>query len=168
MAARDGDQTAFRQLYDASSGRLFSVAFAILSNAADAEEAVSEVYAQAWRTSDRYDTSRGAVMTWLSMMCRSRSLDMLRRQRMVTEEIDEHNLPAFVDDQSSDDTARALSNAMSGLNEIQRQMLALAFFRGLTHQEISEHTGQPLGTVKSHIRRALLNLREQLGPSELA
>lgn len=159
-ASRLGDQAAFRRLYDATSGRLMGLAMAMTGNRADAEDVVAECYAQAWRDAANYDAARGSVMTWLLVICRSRALDR-RRRRRNTVDIDEAPAVEFETGELAD--ARASERLRAGiqaLTDVQRQMVSLAFFRGLTHQEIASATQLPLGTVKSHLRRALIALRD--------
>ena len=159
-AAHRGDQAAFQQLFNASNRRLYGLAFTIVGNSADADDVVAEAYLQAWRNAANYDRARGSVITWLLVMCRSRALDMLRRQRAPMADIDDVTPLAWEQDSWADTSSTIrLARGMSALNSVQRQLIALAFYRGLTHQEIATATELPLGTIKSHIRRALLALR---------
>ena len=164
------DEAAFGELYEATVGRLYTLARAIIRNTADAEEIVIDTYTQIWQTAGRYDGNRGTVMGWIVTICRSRALDLLRHQQMR-----QRNSSADV---VSDDLGGAdcgpealleqlqqnsrVYQALAAVTPIQRQVLARAFFRGLSHQEIAEATSLPLGTVKSHIRRALAVLRLEL------
>lgn len=163
LASRDGDQAAFRKLYEATRRRLFGLASTIVAASADAEDVVAEAFTQAWRDARTYDRSRGSVMTWLLVICRSRALDLRRRQRTPMEDIDELSLPAADDAAPDHDPGtRRIARGMARLSSVQRQLVAMAFYRGLTHQEIAEATTLPLGTIKSHIRRALQSLRTEL------
>ena len=163
-ATRRGDQAAFEHIYAAANRRLYGLAFTILGNSADADDVVAEAFLQAWRNAANYDRGRGSVITWLLVICRSRALDLLRRQRAPTEDIDNVVPPAW-EHQDWADTAseQRLARGMAALSTMQRQIIALAFYRGLTHQEIADTTELPLGTIKSHIRRALLALRSAFG-----
>jgi RNA polymerase sigma factor (sigma-70 family) len=128
------------------------------------------VYMQVWRDARRYDASRGRVLAWLMIITRTRSLDYLRRadeafshpepQTLAAEPTDARDDPlvSMIDRQSN----RALHDALTVLTPVQRQLLSLAFFRGLSHSEIVEHTAMPLGSVKTHIRRALQTLKSVL------
>ena len=167
-----GDEAALGELYDATVGRVYGFALRITNNAAAAEEIASDVYLQAWRDAGRYDASRAKVVTWLLMICRSRSLDWLRARDPEIAHEDPESLVSVEDHPATggpQDLLEALQNgtalhaAIAKLPPTQRQLVGLAFFRGLTHQEIAESAGLPLGTVKSHIRRALDTLREHLG-----
>lgn len=171
MRMANGDESALGELYDATIGRVYGFALRITTNAATAEEIASDVFMQAWRDASRYDGARAKVLTWLLMICRSRALDALRaRDPEVAHEdpttlIDADEQPATGGPQDllvALEDGHALKEAIATLPAIQRQLVALAFFRGLTHQEIAESSNLPLGTVKSHIRRALESLRAHL------
>ena len=161
-----GDERAFGHVYDATAGRVYSVALRMLGNAATAEEIALDVFVQAWRSADRYDASRASVVTWLLMICRSRALDALRAQVEPAAVDDCDTLPG--DDPGSDEPSRlaersedqrTLCAALKALAPVERQVIALAFFRGMSHGEMAAHTGIPLGTVKTHVRRALGKMR---------
>jgi len=164
------DESALADLYDLSSARLFAVARRIAGSTTAAEEIVSDVFLQVWQRGERYDAERGRVITWLLTICRSRALDWLRRRDEAFSHHDPESLRAEV--VKSDDDPYALTTAfktgtevraaIETLDERERHLVGLAFFRGLTHQEISDHTCMPLGTVKTVIRNALSALRERL------
>jgi RNA polymerase sigma-70 factor (ECF subfamily) len=166
---RRGDRQALETLYEATVAKLYALATAILRHTEDAEEVVCETYAQAWETAERFDSARASVTGWLLMICRSRALDLLRKRRTRGEN---HGLDGFdrvADEYQRPDELLSLMQrssrvhaALSALPAERRQLVSLAFLRDLTHQEIAEATGMPLGTVKSHLRRALGQLREQL------
>ncbi|HEV7137204.1 MAG TPA: sigma-70 family RNA polymerase sigma factor [Steroidobacteraceae bacterium] len=167
-----GDEAALAELYDATVGRLYSFACLIVRDARDAEEVICDVYVQVWQSADRYDLSRGSVLAWLLTICRSRALDLRRRLRARASERGESLLLAqgvvagplagphehlYALEQST-----LLSRAMARLSPLRRRLVWLAFFEGLTHEEIVDQTGLARGTVKSHIRRALATLRAAL------
>ncbi len=164
------DQAALSQFYDLTVSRVYAVAYRIVRVAEMAEEVVSDVYMQAWRDAHRYDASRGRVLGWLLIMARTRALDALRRDEeafahpdpytLVDEPVADHAGP--IDLIAATQSGTALHAALCKLPTIPRQLLALAFFKGLTHSEIVEATGMPLGTVKTHIRRALATLKDAL------
>jgi RNA polymerase sigma-70 factor (ECF subfamily) len=161
QASQRGDQAAFRRLYEATCARLHGLALAMTGNRADAEDIVAECFAQAWRDAARYDAARGSVMTWLLVICRSRALDRQRRRRPTTDSFDDAPGVEFAIDGRMDTRGgERLREGIAALSSVQRQLVSLAFFRGLTHQEIAAATRLPLGTVKSHLRRALIALRE--------
>jgi RNA polymerase sigma factor (sigma-70 family) len=163
-----GDEQAFSALYDATASKVYGLALRITGQSALAEEVVSEAYAQAWRQADRYDADRGKVTTWLLTICRSRALDALRREA-VTDDIDDHDMadPAIGPDSlvEHSDTSAVLQQALQQLEANQRQLLALAFFRGMSHSELADFTAMPLGTVKTLMRKGLAELRTLLGSS---
>jgi RNA polymerase sigma-70 factor (ECF subfamily) len=178
LRMRRGDQQALVELYDRTLSRVFALVARILRNDADAEEVVCDVYRQAWENSVDYSAARGAVLAWLLIIARSRALDLLRRRRARGIEEPLHpddDLDAYREreGQSLDapqaawvdalTTGSAVRRALEALSAAQRRVLELAFFEDLTHQEIAQHTGWPLGTVKSHLRRGLCALRPILG-----
>lgn len=175
LIAHERDEQALAQLYDATVSRVHALVLQIVRRPAWAEEVVEEAYYQVWRQALRFDPARGRAMTWLLGMARSRALDALRReQRFVHETLDADSLPedaaaAFTLDAVVDTTRdhAHLHSALASLGAPARQLVALAFLRGLSHEEIAVQTALPLGTVKSHIRRALLTLREQLAAAGL-
>jgi RNA polymerase sigma-70 factor (ECF subfamily) len=168
---RDRDETALARLYDLTVGRVYGIALRILRSADLAEEAVSDVYMQVWRDVNRYDDSRGRVLGWLLIIARTRSLDLLRRQDEAFSHPDPYDLVSEPEARRDDPhdllaatrDAQDLHAALLEMNPLQRQLLSLAFFKGLSHSEIVDHTGIPLGSVKTHIRRALALLRTRLG-----
>ncbi len=166
-----GDEAALGSLYDAAIGRVYGFALRIVNQPGAAEEIASDVFLQAWRDAGRYDATRAKVMTWLLMICRSRALDWLRAREskevlhdapetLAEEPETERSAPP--DLLEAIESSNALHVALATLAPIQRQLLSLAFFRGLSHQEIALHADLPLGTVKSHIRRAVEAMREHM------
>lgn len=170
--AAAGDEQAFAGFYDESSGLVYSVALRILGNAADAEEVTLEVYTHVWRSAGDFDAARGSVRAWLAMLARSRAIDRLRSG--ATRRTFERELPeavAIVDPGILPDEAgaanqrrRFIQAALETLSAEQRQAIELAYFSDLSHSELAAKLGQPLGTVKTRIRLAMMKLRELLGP----
>jgi RNA polymerase sigma-70 factor (ECF subfamily) len=167
-AMRGGDERALEELYDATVGKLYALASAILRNNEDAEEVVCATYAYAWANAGRFDTERAEVLGWLLMLCRSRALDRLRHCRRQAEVVDIAGLDLAAENAQPEDMIGLLQQtsrvrrAMSMLTPERRRLVSLAFLQGLSHQEIVDVTRLPLGTVKSHMRRALTQLREAL------
>ena len=164
-----GDERALGQLYDATVGKLYALAAAILRSVEDAEEVVCATYAYAWANAARFDDVRGNVLGWLLMLCRSRALDRLRQRRaaQLPGSAAEIESIAGEDDQPDDLLAllqqrSRVRTAVAQLTPVRRRLIALAFLQDLSHQQIAERTGLALGTVKSHLRRALAQLREHL------
>ena len=169
-----GDVAALDGLYTIHSGYVMAVALRILRSREEAEEVVQEVFWQLWKGKARYDPRRGKVSTWLFTIARSRALDRLRRRRelsnrdpleLLSEEAasDDPEVDAFVGERRS----RVLT-ALATLTDGQRRSIELAFYSGLTHSEIAARTGEPLGTVKSRIKRGLARLRDALDGEEMA
>jgi len=164
------DEKALEALYDATSSRVHGLALRIVQRAALAEEVVEDTYWQVWRQAPRFDAGRGRPLTWLLAMARSRAIDALRRdERFRHEELPEEGVaddaghaPPAQDLLDATRGATALHAALAGLEPKARQLVSLAFFRGLTHEEIAEQESLPLGTVKSLIRRSLQQLKRAL------
>lgn len=170
-----GDQDALAELYDCTAARLLGFAMLIVKDQQDAEEVACDVYLQVWQAPLRYDAARGSVLAWLLGICRARAIDRYRRRRARSPgEVAAVEPMACVgapDAEPCDllqklEQGSAIRRALERLSPIRRQLLSLAFFQGLSHEEISIKTNLPVGTVKSHIRRALATLRGQLGPSD--
>jgi RNA polymerase sigma factor (sigma-70 family) len=169
-------QPSLSQFYEATIDRVYGTALRITRKPELAEEAVTDVYMQVWRDAAQYDPTRGMVLGWVLIIARTRALDLLRKQDKAfssadpLELIDESQLSVDgADDLISATHSKAnLHAALHLLSSVQRQLLALAFFRGMTHSEIVEHSGMPLGSVKSQIRRALLILRQNLNVADLS
>ncbi|MEW6119790.1 MAG: sigma-70 family RNA polymerase sigma factor [Pseudomonadota bacterium] len=165
MAA--GDEAALARLYDLTLARVHALALRITGRRDLAEEACVEAYWQAWREAMRYDAARGQPLAWLMVIVRSRAIDTLRRLDRATScpdpetHLDEALNPdaSPLDQLMASERASALGRALADLTPVQRQMVGLAFYKDLSHQEISDQTGLPLGTVKSHLKRAQNALR---------
>lgn len=171
----DQDERALAALYDATFTRVFGIVQRIVRRGALAEEVVEDAYFQVWRQAVRFDPARGGALSWLLAIARSRAIDALRREdRFQHEPLDDASQPALATaDPPSDellDLARhqaELHRALLLLGAQPRQLVSLAFLRGLSHEEIAAQTLLPLGTVKSQIRRALQSLRRLLGEGGL-
>jgi len=163
-----GDRKAFSELYVATRAKLFAVSLRIVRERALAEEALQDSFVSIWHHASDYARGRGAPTTWMAAIVRNRSLDLVRRTRespdvddaLAAQLVDETAAPAREAEAHAD--AHSLERCLKELDAEQRQSIALAFFHGLTHSELAAHMGRPLGTVKTHIRRGLLKLRECL------
>jgi RNA polymerase sigma factor (sigma-70 family) len=166
-----GQQRALERFYHLTVSRVFSLALRIVRNRDTAEEVAEDVYVQIWHSAATYDLQRGAPLSWALTICRSRAIDALRRADNAIVDADPserldaitQQAPGAQDLLQAIQDHTALHAALARLVPEQRQLLALAFFRGLTHLEISQTALLPLGTVKSHIRRGLATLRAELG-----
>lgn len=168
---QNGSADALGHLYDEASPLVFSVAFKILANRADAEEVTLDVFTQVWKNPSSWDVARGSATAWLVLMARSRALDRLRwlKSRSGPAEVPEIILAALPSPEHNAETVAEakqqqarIQGALAQLTPEQKQALELAFYSGLTHQELSEQLGEPLGTVKSRIRTAMIKLKESL------
>jgi RNA polymerase sigma-70 factor (ECF subfamily) len=165
-----GDQSAFADLYDRHARLVYSLALRILQDRADAEDVVQDVFAQVWAQAARYDASRGAVAAWMLMLTRSRAIDRLRGKRVRPEAAAEAGAAEDVVDMAaaqdmdllSAEKVVRLQRALKELPDAQRTALELAYYEGLTHVEIAARLAEPLGTVKTRIRQAVITLREAL------
>jgi len=160
------NKPSFEAFYDATIKRTYSLALRITRKDDIAEEVISDLYMQVWRNAKKYQPELSSVIAWLAMMCRSRSFDALRQRKSHTNEstnIDHITEPAI--DETPQDLLLAteqhttLYQALSQLKAQERQLVALAYFRGYTHAEMAAFTGIPLGTVKTQIRRATIALK---------
>ncbi len=164
----NGDRAAFRRLYELQSSRLYAVALRITRQPALAADAVQDALLQVWQNARRFDASRGNPEAWLLSLVRYRALDITRRHGRETPGAEVPDTP----DEDPDPLSRligttegeALHRCLQTLPPDRRQLIVLAFLDGLTHTELAQRLGQPLGTVKSWIRRALLNLKRCLEP----
>ena len=161
---------AAAELYDRHAAQLYALARRILRNDADAEDVVQEVFSQAWRNAARYDVRRGTVLGWLLMMTRSRSIDRLRARQArpdTTTAASHEDLaadgPAASDILLAAEQAAYVREVLLTLPPHQRTPLELAYYEGLTQREIAAQLSEPLGTVKTRIRAALITLRTRLG-----
>ena len=170
MVARDSDAVA--RLYDRHAARLLGVAYRILGETGEAEEVVQEVFLHAWRAASSFDPFRGSVLAWLIVATRSRAIDRIRT-RKSTASSDETGRDPLAGLRAEDDVEGGAASrqwetvcraAVGELPADQRRALELAFFEGLTHQEIAAKTATPLGTVKTRIRLGLMKLRERVRP----
>jgi RNA polymerase sigma-70 factor (ECF subfamily) len=170
---RQGDQGALDVLYGRYSSPVYSLVWKILQNAEEAEDVALDVFWQIWRQADRYDPARGAPPAWIFTLARSRAIDRLRsrsRRESRTVSIDDPGLHIDPLDENASpyqvvsfrQTRDAVREAMTKLSAVQREAVDLAFLKGLTHVEIAERLGQPLGTVKTRIRQGLIRLRKHL------
>lgn len=163
-----GDRGALRQLYDATSSKLFAVCLRILSNRDESEDVLQEVYITIWRRADRFEASRASVMTWISTIARNRAIDRLRARGPLAYaepvedlEIADGSVPADTLIEAAQ-SGEALGKCMGELDKRTETVIRTAFFEGVTYEALAQRMGTPLGTVKSWIRRGMLKLRECL------
>jgi RNA polymerase sigma-70 factor (ECF subfamily) len=167
----DGDRTAFAEFYDLYSSLLFSVAVKILHDQKEAEDVIQDVFIQIWDKARSFDAKLGKPSSWAMTFVRNKAIDRIRasqrRARLVesaTAEIvpDQPSLVSANESVCGREKAEFIRSAVTDLPTEQRQAIELAFFSGLTQNEISDRLSQPLGTIKARIRRGMLKLREKL------
>jgi len=167
------DESAFARLYEGTAAKLFGVALRILKRRDWAEEIIQDCYVSIWTNAASYSPSIAAPMTWMTSIVRNRCLDWLRRPQLEVHvdaaDTDDDFLDTFASPdrgplemlQSAAESA-AVARCLKELEGRQRHAVLLAFFDGLSHSELAAHLHQPLGTVKTWIRRGLLQLRDCL------
>jgi RNA polymerase sigma-70 factor (ECF subfamily) len=161
-AIRSGDQSAMAALYDRYSSIVYSVALRVLQDTGAAEDVLQDIFMQLWRNPGAFDASRGNMASWLGVIARHRAIDALRRRRPEND-IEDVVVSVEPDLASKTDRSRAMDKVRGALQAMpapQRSALEMAYFEGLTHTEIAEKTGEPLGTIKTRIRSGLLSLRK--------
>ncbi len=170
VEARDAD--ALAALYDRYAARLLGLAARILGDTGEAEEVLQEVFLFVWRAAATFDPARGSVLAWLLVATRSRAIDRLRTRRPAAragltrvDRIPDKPDPSDVEADSATREWETLCRAaIAELPPEQRLALELAYFEGLTHQEISQKTSTPLGTVKTRVRLGLMKLKDRIRP----
>lgn len=169
-----GDRLALRKVYEATSAHLFGVALRILNRRDLAEDVLQEAFVNVWHHAGSYQANQSQPMTWLISIVRNKALDHLRagqrhQAESLDQEDDEHEARQIADDrpnpaelllQAAD--ALAIRRCMDGLDASPRQCLSLAFYHGMSHSEVAEHLGSPLGSVKAWVRRGLERLKRCL------
>jgi RNA polymerase sigma-70 factor, ECF subfamily len=171
-----GDRAAFRRLYEATAPRLLGVALRLLNRRDHAEDVLQEAFVSVWHQAGSYTAAASAPMTWLTAIVRNRALDLLRGEtRHPTETLDESEdgthrqlpddrpSPLGLLEQAAD--ALHIRGCMEDIEGPQKQCLALAYYHGLSHSELAEHLGSPIGSVKVWLRRGLERLRRCLAGS---
>src|SRR5262245_17354455 len=167
----NGDLGALDGLYEHYGAMAYSIAYRITGDGAAAEDVVQEAFLGVWRNAARYIDARGSVRTWLLSIVHHRAIDAIRRRR-PTSDLPESDAPSPTPTQltlpdvwaevSASLDADTVQGALATLSDVQREAIELAYFGGLTQQEISERTETPLGTVKSRMRLGLLAMRRHL------
>jgi RNA polymerase sigma-70 factor (ECF subfamily) len=163
-----GDRKAFAQLYEATRSKLFAVSLRIVRERPLAEEVLQDSFVSIWNHASDYAQAKSAPTTWMTAIVRNRSLDVVRRARetpdvddtLAANLVDEAASPALETEMRAE--AHSLRRCLEELDAEQRQSVALAFYHGLSHSELADHLRKPLGTVKTHIRRGLLKLKDCL------
>lgn len=161
---QSGDQEAMSALFDRYGTMVYSVALRVLKDAGEAEDVMQEIFVQVWKNPSAFVSGKGSLGGWLVVVARNRSIDIIRRRR-PTEQVELFALPSSTNlarEAERDSLLGKIRGVMVSLPEEQRKPVELAFFEGLSHSEIAERTGDPLGTVKTRIRLALTTIRKAL------
>ncbi|MEH6596851.1 MAG: sigma-70 family RNA polymerase sigma factor [Colwellia polaris] len=163
-AIAQGDKKAFSELYQSTSQQLYAVSLKMLTRKELAEEALQEAYVRIWHNASEYRQGKGSVLTWMISIVRYRALDVLRYNKVRKEsEFDEsNNFDIETIEQVSDAEQLLLDKCLQQLDTQQRQAIYLAYFNGCSHKEVVKHLNNPLGTIKSWIRRGLMSLQSCL------
>ncbi len=165
-----GDERAFEMVYDRMAGLVLGIARRVIRNAAHAEEVTQEVMVEIWRTAARFDPERGSASAWVLTLAHRRSVDRVRSAQAATAR--EHRAALASGPPDYDEVAEAVitaseheevRNALDALSPVQREAIMLAYYRGLTQQQVADELGIPLGTVKTRLRDGLLRLRDVMG-----
>jgi RNA polymerase sigma-70 factor (ECF subfamily) len=161
-----GNRNSFAQLYNATKSKLFAVSLRIVRERHIAEEVLQDCFVSIWNNAGKYASAKSSPMTWMTTIVRNRSLDIVRRPLVeIADEDDffalnmEDTTPPVEDLLATRRDEARIERCMKALENEQSQTIALAFFHGLSHSEVAQHLGRPLGTVKTHIRRGLLKLK---------
>ncbi|MEN8166855.1 MAG: sigma-70 family RNA polymerase sigma factor [Pseudomonadota bacterium] len=165
------DRQAFSRLYEMTSAKLYAVVLRILTRDEWAQDCLQEAYIKVWSRAESYRPQLASPMTWMATIARNQALDLLRRRHREVRESDTEDFPEEVDRDplpqerlQQTDEGRRLNRCLEQLKSQQRQIIALAYFKGLTHDELAARTDTPLGTVKTWIRRGLEQLKRCLEP----
>ena len=164
LRIQKGDEQAMASLFKLHSRLVYAVGLRVLKDSAKAEDLLQEVFMQIWKKPQAFDSARGGLSSFLSIVTRNRAIDMLRarRQEQFPDNFDIPSTFNLADDSERRLVLERVREVADNLPAEQRRMLDLAFFEGLTHSEIASQTKTPLGTVKTRIRNALLTLERTL------
>lgn len=169
-----GDREAFEEFYDRFNGLIYSTALRVLANETDAQDVAQDVLFMIWEKAPMYDPSRGKPLTWAITMTRNKAIDRLRAQSRRARLGEDYRRETCADEErvaereplsdlEATEDGEILRSAVMKLSPEQREAIELAYFGGLTQQEIAERLRQPLGTVKARIRRGMIRLRRLIG-----
>jgi RNA polymerase sigma-70 factor (ECF subfamily) len=161
-AMRSGDESAMGALYDRYSGLVYSVALRVLGDTGAAEDILQDIFIQVWRNPAQFDSRRGNIGPWLAVIARNRAIDVLRKRHPEDDIADTpiSITPDMAGDASRNQVMEKVRSALTTMPAAQRTALEMAYFEGLSHSEIAEKSGEPLGTIKTRIRSGLLTLRK--------
>lgn len=165
-----GDEHAFAALYDRLAGPVFGTVLQVLRSRAHAEEVTQEVLLEIWRKAAQFDPARAKVITWALTIAHRRAIDRVRAEQSARDREDRVDLldvrqpfDDVVETTLSTEERQQVRAAMSGLTDLQRESIQLAYFHGLTCREVAEKLGVAIGTVKTRMRDGMIRLRDALG-----
>ena len=165
-----GDRVAFAMLYDGTAARVHGLIRRLLVDHAQAEEVTQEVYLEIWQSAARYEPTRGSAITWMLTLAHRRAVDRIRASQASRERDSRIGIRDFAPEYDSVAEAAEIKieservkRALANLTELQRQAVTLAYFRGLSHSEVSALLRVPIGTVKTRLRDGMIRLRDELG-----
>jgi RNA polymerase sigma-70 factor (ECF subfamily) len=166
-----GDRAAFAALYRGTANRLFGICLRVLTQRSEAEDALQEVYTAVWRKAAQFDPEKASASAWLAMIARNKAIDRLRAMPVIqargsielAQNLEDHGASPAQAVETSKDRAR-LEHCLGRLEPKRRSLIRAAFFDGMTYEELAARIEAPLGSIKSWIRRGLLQLRECLDP----
>jgi RNA polymerase sigma-70 factor, ECF subfamily len=162
------DESALAAIYDRYSGMLHAMVMRVVRDTQAAEEILQDIFFQLWNNAAKFDPERGSLPGWLLVSARNRAISRLRRfHRVGMEELEENMVVVPYNVESSlaqEQMVRKVKGAIEALSDVQKEAVELAFFEGLTHTEIAERTGEPLGTVKTRLRSAIESLKKTFRP----
>ena len=165
-----GDEAAFAQLYDATSARVYGLAVRVVRDPAQAQEVTQEAYLEVWRTAARFDSEKGSAISWLMTIVHRKAVDRVRSAEAASRrdaayrdanQTVEHDSTAEAAERSLE--TRRVRTALSGLTQVQREAITLAYYGGYTHTQVATMLDLPVGTAKTRIRDGLIRLRDALG-----
>ena len=173
LRAAEGDQQAFAEVYDAVERRVYGVTLRVLGDPHQAEEVAQEALVEVWRTSARFDPSRGSAGAWITTIAHHRAVDRVRssaatRRRDTSWHEETSGVPgpdSTFDSATAHLAARSIHSALAQLSPVQRRAIELAYFGGYTYADVARLMHTPLGTTKTRIRTALLRLRDTMDPA---
>jgi RNA polymerase sigma-70 factor, ECF subfamily len=163
----DGDEAAFKPVYDATCAKLYGIILRILGERDAADDILQEVYLRIWQHAHEFDPARSSPITWMATIARNRALDARKKRPMsALEDVPGLDQVAGDNDQQGHeakcDNRHRLYQRLQGLESQKREILLLAYCYGLTREEISHRTGRPIGTIKTWLRRSLAQLKSDL------
>lgn len=170
VALSQGRERALTELYDRFGGAVYGLAFRVTGDRGAAEEISLDTFLQVWQQAGRFNADQGSLQSWLFTIARSRAIDRVRAAKAVkrTQAEDstaEQHVERPEETVELAERRRLVREAITGLTRSQRTALELAYFEGLSHAQIAERLGEPLGTVKTRVRQAMIVLRRTLGPA---